>query len=69
MKNVRKHKEFFEFAKIIIRKIKSTLMSIFFQIYLIYNDLKLKFERDLNKSNENITMNVFLQELKDNKKI
>ena len=69
MKNVRKHKEFFEFAQIIIRKIKSTLMSIFSQIYLIYNDLKLKFRRDLNKSNENITMNVFLQELKDNKKI
>ena len=69
MKNVRKHREFFEFVQIIIRKVKSTLMFVFFQIYLIYNDLKLKFKRNLNKSNENITMNFFLQELKNNKKI
>ena len=69
MKNVRKHRKFFEFAQIIIRKTKSTLMFVFFQIYLIYNDLKLKFKRDLNKSNESITMNFFLQKLKNNKKI
>ena len=69
MKNVRKYKEFFEFVQIIIRKIKSTLMFVFFQIYLIYNDLNLKFKKNLNKSNENITMNFFLQKLKNNKKI
>ena len=69
MKNIRKHKEFFEFVQIIIRKIKSTLMFVFFQINLIYNDLKLKFKKNLNKSKKNITMIFFLQKLKDNKKI
>ena len=69
MENARKHREFFEFAQIIIREVKSTLMSVFSQIYLIYNDLKLKFRRDLSKSSESTTMNAFLQELKDNKEI
>ena len=30
IKNVRKHKKFFEFVQIIIRKIKSTLIFVFF---------------------------------------
>ena len=69
MKNVRKHKKFFEFVEIIIRDVKSTIMSIFFQIYFIYNELKLKFRRDLIKFTKNITMNAFLQKLNDKKKI
>ena len=69
MKDARKHKEFFEFVEIIIRDVKSTMMSVFSQIYLIYNELKLKFRRDLIKSTKNITMNAFLQKLNDKKKI
>ena len=67
MKNARKHKKFFEFVEIIIRDVKSTMMSIFSQIYLIYNELKLKFRRDLIKFTKNITMNAFLQKLNDKK--
>ena len=67
MKNVRKHKELFDFVEIIIREVKSIMMSIYSQLYLIYNELKLKFRRDLIKSTKNTIMNDFLQQL-DNKK-
>ena len=69
MKNVRKHKKTFEFVQIIIRDAKFAMIFVFSQIYLIYNELKLKFRRDLIKSSESITMKIFLQKLKDNKKI
>ena len=69
MKNARKHRKLFEFVEIIIRDVKSTMMSVFSQIYLIYNELKLKFRRDLIKSTKNTTMNAFLQKLDDKKKI
>ena len=44
-------------------------MSIYSQLYLIYNELKLKFRRNLIKSTEKITMNEFFQQFDDKKKI
>ena len=67
MKIVYKHKKFFDFVKIIVREIKSIMMSICSQFYLIYNELKLKFRRDLIKSTKNIIMNEFFQQLDDKK--
>ena len=43
-------------------------MIVFAQIYLIYNELNLKFRRDLSKSIEIIIMKTFLQNMKNNKK-
>ena len=68
IKNVRKHKKLFKFVEIIIRDVKSTMMLMFSQIYFIYNELKLKFRRDLIKFTKNTTMNAFLQKLNDKKK-
>ena len=67
MKNVRKHKKFFDFVEIIIREIKSIMMSIYSQLYFIYNKLKLKFRRDLIKSTKNIIMNEFFKQFDDKK--
>ena len=69
MKNVRKHKEFFDFVEIIVREAKSIMMSIYSQLYFIYNELKLKFRRDLAKSTKNTIMNEFFQQLDDKKEI
>ena len=69
MKNARKHRKLFDFVEIIVREIKSIMMSIYSQLYLIYNELKLKFRRDLTKSTKNIIMNEFLQQLDDKKEI
>ena len=69
IKNVRKHKKSFDFVKIIIKNVKSIIMSIYSQFYLIYNELKLKFRRNLIKSTKKITMNEFLQQFDDKKKI
>lgn len=69
MKDAHRKREPFEFAQIIIRAAKSANMTTFSQIYLIYNNLKLEFRRDLTKPTQRTTMNVFLQKLEDNKKI
>ena len=69
MKHVKKRREFFEYAQIIIRSAKLINMSTFNQIFFIYDDLNLNFQRDIIKSIETITMNNFLQKLKNKKKI
>ena len=69
MENARKHRESFDFAEIIVRGAKSTMMSVYSQLYLIYNELKLKFRRDLAKPTEDTTMDEFLQQLDDKKEI
>ena len=69
MKDARKKRESMKYALKIIRAVKTINMSVFSQIILIYIDLKLKFQRDVTKSIEIITMNMCLQELKNNKKL
>ena len=67
--NVRRKREFIKYVDVIIQAAKITKIIIYVQIYFIYNDLKLKFRYNLIKLKKNITINIFLQNLKKNKKI
>ena len=69
IKNVRRKRESMKYVDIITRAAKITNMTMFAQIYLIYNELNLEFRRDLNKSTKVIIMKIFLQNVKNNKKI
>ena len=69
IKNVRRKRESMKYVDIITRAVKITNMTMFAQIYLIYNELNLEFRRDLNKSTKVIIMKIFLQNVKNNKKI
>lgn len=69
MEDARRRREPFEYAQTITRAAKSTNMTTFSQIYLIYNGLELKLQRDLSKPTEQTTMEAFLQETEDNKEI
>ena len=68
MNDVRKKCEFIKYALKIARVSKSINMLIFVQTTFIYIDLNLKFQRDIIKSFEFITINMYLQKLKNNKK-
>ena len=69
MKDARRKREFIKYALIIIKTIKTIDMSIFNQITLIYNEIELKFRRDLSKSSKSFIMNSCLQKLKKIKKL
>ena len=60
IKNARRKRESMKYVDIITRAIKIINMTIFAQIYLIYNELNLEFRRDLNKSTKTIIMKIFL---------
>ena len=69
MKNARRKRKSMKYVDIITRAIKTTNMTIFAQIYLIYNELNFEFRRDLSKSTKVTIMKIFLQNVKNNKKI
>ena len=69
IKNARRKRESMKYIDIITRAIKTTNMTMFVQIYLIYNELNLEFRRNLNKSTKITIMKIFLQNVKNNKKI
>ena len=69
MNDVRRKRESIEYAQIITRAARSAKMSMYNQIYLIYNELDLKFRRDLPISLKSIDMDSFLFELEFKKKI
>ena len=69
MKDIRRRREFIEYAQIITRVTWSIEMSIYNQIFLIYNELDLEFRRDLNLSSESTNMNTFLTQIKNKKEI
>ena len=58
-----------ETCQFIIRAIKIINIIIFAQIYFIYNEFNFEFRRDFNKSTKFITMKIFFQNVKNNKKI
>ena len=58
-----------KYAFIIIKTIKIIDIFIFNQIILIYNDIELKFRRDLFKSSISFIINSCFQKLKNNKKL
>ena len=69
MNDVKRKREFIKYAYIITRAIKIINMTIIAQIFLIFNELNLKFRKNLTKITDNITMKIFFQNMKNNKKI
>ena len=69
MNNARKIRKFMKYVSKIIRTTKMIVMSIFAQINMIYNDLNLKFRRDMTKFSKFITSKKLLTKLKNNKKL
>ncbi len=70
MKNARRRRESREYAEIILRAAKSAdLTSEISQIFLIYNDIDVKFQRDISMSKANIKLNNFLTDLNDRKNV
>ena len=69
MKNARRNRKLREYAFKILRTIKfAKLKSISNQVAIIYNDLDIKFRRDLTKSINVITLKSFFREMNDFKK-
>ena len=69
IKNARRKRKSMKYVDIITRAIKTMNTIVFAQIYLIYNEFDFEFRRDLSKSIEITTMKIFLQNVKNNKKI
>ena len=69
MNDVKRKREFIKYVHIITRAIKIINMIVIVQVFLIFNDLNLKFRRHLIKIIDNITMKFFFQNMKNNKKI
>ena len=69
MKNARYRRKLMKYAHVITKTAKVINMNVFFQIYHLYNSLNFELRRDLKKLIDDITMNVFLQNMKKNKKI
>ena len=69
MNDVKRRKESIEYAQIIIRVVRFAKMSVYNQIYLIYNELNLKFRRNLSISLKSIDMNNFISKLNVKKEI
>ena len=69
MNDAKRRKESIEYAQIIIRVVRSAKTFVYNQIYLIYNELNLKFRRDLSISLKFIDMNSFISKLNVKKEI
>ena len=69
MNDVRRRCEFNEYVQTIIKAARFAEMSIYNQIYLIYNELNLKFRRNLHTSFKAIDMHFFLNKIEKKKKI
>ncbi len=70
MKNARRRKKSRKYAEAILRAVKSAdLTSEISQIFLIYNDINVKFQRNISMSKKNIKLNNFLIDLNDRKNV
>lgn len=69
MNDARRRRKSIEYAQVITKVAKSTNMSIYNQIYLMYNKLNLKFRRDLNLSTKATDMNSFLNQMEAKREI
>ena len=69
MKNARRRRELTKYAQVITRVARFVDISIYNQIFLIYNELDLEFRRDLSLSSDSTNMNTFLTQMKNKKKI
>jgi hypothetical protein len=70
LKNARRRKEFRKYAEVILQAAKSAeLISKISQIFLIYNEIDVKFQRNLFMFKVDIKLNNFLTELNDKKNV
>ena len=70
MKNVKKHREFKKYAQKIMKCVKSTKMnSIFNQLNIIYNGINAELRKNLRRSFNAISLNIFLQDFDECKNI
>jgi len=70
MKDARHHREFCKYAQIILRAVKSTKLNFLFnQLSIIYNNIDLKFQRNLMISTLVIKINDFLCDMNNRKYI
>ncbi len=70
LKNARRRRESRKYAEVILRAAKSAeLISEISQIFLIYNGIDVKFQRDLFMSKSDTKLNNFLTELNDKKNV
>ncbi len=70
MKDARKRHEFREYAEMILRAAKSAeLISKISQIFFIYNDIDVEFQRDISMFKANTKLNSFLIDLDDRKNV
>jgi hypothetical protein len=70
MKNARRRRKSREYAEVILKAAKSTeLTSEINQIFLIYNEIDVKFQRDILMSKIDTKLNDFLTDLDDRKNV
>jgi hypothetical protein len=70
MKDVRKRREFREYAEMILRAAKSAeLISKISQIFLIYNEIDVEFQRDISMLKADTKLDSFLIDLNDRKNV
>ena len=67
--NVRRHRDFVDYVFQIFKTVKIIDVSVFSQLYFMYNDLKIEFRRDFTRFTAIIIMNFFLKKIENNKKI
>ena len=67
--NVRNQRESREYAIIILRATKSINLKVFDQIAMIWNDMNAEFQRNIQRSNEDIVLDDFLNALDEFKDI
>ena len=67
--NVRNQRESREYAQQIVRVDKSTRLSIYNQLFQIWNEFDVEFQRDIDESTIKIIMNSFIKQLNDRKNI
>jgi hypothetical protein len=70
MKNVRRRRESRKYAELILRATKSVeLISKISQIFLIYSEIDVKFQRDISMLKAEIKLDSFLTKLNDRKNV
>jgi hypothetical protein len=70
MKDVKRRRESREYAALILRAAKSAeLIPKISQIFLIYNEIDVEFQRDISMLKAEIKLDSFLTELNDRKNV
>ncbi len=70
MKDVKRRRKSKEYAEVILRATKfAELISEINQIFLIYNEIDVKFQRNIFMSKANTKLNNFLTNLNDRKNV